>query len=132
MAGDEAGRGYADDDAVLAALGIEVLEVAPGRAVVALTVTDDHTDHRGLLSRGVAFTVADTAIALASNAYGPVALLVHADTEWVADVAPGGRLIATCLVDHRSAGAASFVSRLTTGDDDLVGVVRGSTRSPRR
>ena len=118
-------------DAAMAALGLEVHDVAPGRAVVSLLVRTQHGHGRGVASPGVAFTVADAAIALASNAYGPPALLVHADVQWLGPAAVGGRLTATCRAVHRDPTTASFESRLTTGDDVLVGVVWGTTRSPR-
>jgi acyl-CoA thioesterase len=123
---------FLSSDGVIAALGVEVLEVGPDRVEVSLVVAGEHTDHCGVLSAGVAFTVGDTAIALASNAEGAVALLIHAEIEWWGAVAVGDRLAATCLRTHRQGHDATFESRLTAGDGTLAGIVRGRTRSPRR
>lgn len=123
---------FARDDRTMARLGIRVDEAGPGRAVTVLRVAAEHCDHRGVLKRGHAFTLADAAIALASNSYGPVALLVHADATWAADAAEGSTVTARCAVVHREHDTATFEARLNAGDGTLVGVVLGTTRTPRR
>jgi acyl-CoA thioesterase len=123
---------YADDDRTTAAMGIEVLEVGQGRSRTALVLQPDQTDHRGVASTGQLFTLADAAVALASNSYGPVALLVHADVEWVSDVRAGTRVEAACQVLHRRTDlGATFEVRLTDPAGDVVGLLFGTTRSPR-
>lgn len=122
---------YTTDDGAMAALGVELVEVAEGRAVTSMVVRDDLCDRRGVLARGHAFTLADAAIAVASNSYGPVALLVHADVEWQGDAAAGAVVTATCEVVDRSGRSATFLSRVTDHEGTAVGTVLGTTRSPR-
>lgn len=122
---------YTSDDGAMAALGVELVEVGEGRAVTSMVVRPGSCDRRGVLARGHAFTLADAAIAVASNSYGPVALLVHADVEWQGDAAVGSVVTATCEVVDRSDRAATFLSLLTDEHGAAVGTVLGTTRSPR-
>ena len=48
-------------------LGIELVELAPGRAVVAMTVTEGMANFHGTAHGGAIFTLADTAFALSCN-----------------------------------------------------------------
>jgi acyl-CoA thioesterase len=128
---DDALDRYSRGDRAVAALGIQTVEVTQGRAVVRMEVTDRHCDASGRLARGHAFTVADAAVALASNSYGPVALLVHADVEWLEDTAAGSVVTATCEVVQRSVDRATFVSRVVDDGGHAIGVVTGTTRTPR-
>lgn len=132
MTGDDHLARFIGQDGAMAALGIEVVEVGQGWARTAMVVRTSSCDHRGLAARGQLFTLADAAIALASNSYGPVALLVHADAEWLAEVGPGVRLTATCEVVQRDeASSASFLSRIADDEGTVVGAVWGTTRTPR-
>lgn len=116
----------------MASLGIEAVESSEGRAVTSMVADARWCDERGVLARGALFTLADAAIALASNSYGAVALLVHADVAWYADAPVGAHLTARCSVLDRSArGEATLESRVTTDDGNLVGVVWGMTRELR-
>lgn len=122
---------YTSGDGAMAALGVELVEVAEGRAVTSMVVRADACDRRRVLARGNAFTLADAAIAVASNSYGPVALLVHADVEWQGDAVVGAVVTARCEVVERSERTATFLSRLTDEHGVAVGTVLGTTRSPR-
>lgn len=133
MVPDEHLARYTDRDAAMASLGIEAVESSQGRAVTSMVAAAPWCDERGVLSRGSLFTLADAAIALASNSYGAVALLVHADVAWYADAPARTRLTARCTVVERSSnGFSTLESRVTTAEGALVGVVWGMTREVRR
>jgi acyl-CoA thioesterase len=56
------------DDAASRALGMQVTEIAPGRAVVTLTVRADMLNGFGICHGGLIATLADSAFAFACNA----------------------------------------------------------------
>ena len=58
-------------------MGVELLEVAEGRATARLTVGPQHLNAAGVTHGGALFTLADIALAAASNSYGEVALLTN-------------------------------------------------------
>lgn len=124
---------YAGRDRAMAAAGIAVVESTRGRAVTTMTATALSADEDRRVSRGSLFTLADAAIAVASNSYGPPALLVHAEVVWHGEAAVGSQVTAHCQVVHRSDdGDSTFESRVTGDDGSLLAIVWGTTRSPRR
>ncbi len=60
------------DDAASAMLGMRVVEVAAGRARVAMVVRPDMVNGHDLCHGGVVATLADSAFALACNSHGAV------------------------------------------------------------
>ncbi|HSU02593.1 MAG TPA: hydroxyphenylacetyl-CoA thioesterase PaaI [Nocardioides sp.] len=60
------------DDAASAMLGMRVVEVASGRARVAMVVRPDMVNGHDLCHGGVVATLADSAFALACNSHGAV------------------------------------------------------------
>jgi acyl-CoA thioesterase len=69
MAADQASR----------ALGIELLECEPGRALATVTVREDMANGYAIAHGGVVFTLADTAFACACNGHGAVTVRRGAD-----------------------------------------------------
>ena len=66
-----------EKDAFAKQLGIELMEVEPGRAKVRMRVGDEHRNSVGMVHGGVIFTLADYAFAVACNSYGTVAVAVN-------------------------------------------------------
>lgn len=75
-------------------LGFELLEVAPGRARVAVRATPDLFNFAGVPHGGLIFSLADYAFALASNSHGRVALATSVSIQFLAAAREGERLIA--------------------------------------
>jgi acyl-CoA thioesterase len=70
-------------DRASAALGIEVVEHAPGYALARMTVRDDMVNGHDLAHGGLVFALADTAFACACNGWGPVTVAAGADITFV-------------------------------------------------
>ena len=93
---------YAQDPAAQA-LGIEVLEVAPGNVRIAMTVRPDMLNGHGICHGGFVFALADTAFAYACNSYGESMVVSGASIEFLAPVTVGARLIASARETSRGA-----------------------------
>ena len=93
---------YAADPAAQA-LGIEVLEVAPGRVRLAMRVRPDMLNGHGTCHGGILFALADTAMAYASNSHGEAMVAAGASIEFLAPVSGGERLIAAASETSRGA-----------------------------
>lgn len=63
--------------------GIQVEEVAPGRASVCMEIRDEHRNSHGTVHGGALFTLADTAFALASNSHGVPAAAIDAHISYM-------------------------------------------------
>jgi acyl-CoA thioesterase len=89
-------------DSVSQALGIEVLDVAPGRVRVAMTVRSDMANGHGICHGGVLFTLADSAFAFACNSHGEPMVAAGASIEFLAPTHQGERVIASATETSRS------------------------------
>jgi acyl-CoA thioesterase len=92
---------YAGDTASQA-LGIELLDAAPGSVRVAMTVRDDMVNGHGICHGGVLFTLADSAFAFACNSHGEPMVAAGASIEFLAPAARGSRVTATATETSRT------------------------------
>ncbi len=125
-------QAVADDmmprDHVFQAHGMELLTVGPGQATITMTVRDDMVNGHDLCHGGVLFTIADAAMAYASNAYNQVAVAVGATITFVASATIGERLTAAAEEQTVFGRNAVYDIRITAGNGRLVAMVRGQTR----
>ncbi|HEX4223783.1 MAG TPA: hydroxyphenylacetyl-CoA thioesterase PaaI, partial [Pseudonocardiaceae bacterium] len=82
-------------------LGIEVLEVDHGRAVVSMRVRETMVNGHDIAHGGYLFLLADTAFACACNSYGPVTVAAGAEVSFVASARLGDLLVATAQARTR-------------------------------
>ena len=75
-------------------LGMELVEMAPGFAKVAMTFTPELENLFGMLHGGATFSLLDEAFQIACNAQGSVALALQLSVYYLAPAQPGARLIA--------------------------------------
>lgn len=66
-----------DRDAFSEWLGVEVLETAPARSTVRMTVRPDMVNGFGVSHGGIAYSLADSALAFACNTHGLVTVAIE-------------------------------------------------------
>ena len=119
-------------DAASAALGIELVDVGPGRARLRMTVTDAMVNGHAIAHGGLVFTLADSAFAVACNTHGVVTVAAGADITFVAPARLGDVLVADAVeqVTYGRSGVTD-VRVLREGPDGgtLVALFRGRSRS---
>ncbi|MEO3869024.1 hydroxyphenylacetyl-CoA thioesterase PaaI [Nonomuraea sp. B12E4] len=81
-------------DTASAALGIELVELAEGRAACRMAVTRQMVNGHDLCHGGYVFLLADTAFACACNSHGPVTVAAGAEITFVAPAREGDVLVA--------------------------------------
>ena len=96
-AGLAAAQRMFDADKASAGLGIELVELAPGRAVARMRVTASMLNGHAIGHGGYVFLLADSAFALACNSHGPVTVAAGADVSFLAPVAEGDVLTARAV-----------------------------------
>jgi len=84
-------------------LGIEIIDVAPGRVRIAMTVRPDMVNGYGMCHGGIVFAFADSAFAFACNSHGDPMVAAGASIEFLAPTPRGERVIATAAEVSRSA-----------------------------
>ena len=75
-------------------LGVEILEVGEGSATTSLKITDDHLNAADVAHGGAVFSLADIALAVASNSYGNIALLTNGSITFLGATKEGDTLTA--------------------------------------
>ncbi len=75
-------------------LGLEVLDISPGFARVAMRFKPEMQNIFGMLHGGAVFSLLDEAFQLACNAHGEIAVALQINIYYLAPAEPGARLIA--------------------------------------
>jgi acyl-CoA thioesterase len=126
-------RTFLSGDRFASTSGVELLEVAEGRAVARLAVEPRHLNAAGVVQGGALFTLADLAFAAAANSRGAVALATAVDIRFLKAVREGvltataeevatSRRLSTCVVrvaDEAGAPVAHFTGTAYRKDDPL-------------
>lgn len=115
-------------DRAAALLGYEVVEMGPGRAVVRMVVRDDMVNGLGVCHGGLIFTLADSAMAHASNSHGIEAVAVAASIDLVRPAHAGAVLTAEAVERFHGGRTGLYDAIVTDGDGELVARFHGRTR----
>jgi len=118
---------YANDTASQA-LGITISAVAPGRATASMIVTPTMTNGHDVCHGGLIFTLADTAMAFASNAHNQVALAAGASVEFLHPAKEGALLEATATEQSLRGRSGIYDVAVTDQDNITIALFRGRTR----
>ena len=84
------------------ALGIDIMDVVPGRVRIEMTVRPDMVNGYGMCHGGIVFAFADSAFAFACNSYGEPMVAAGASIEFLAPTPLGERVTATATEISRS------------------------------
>jgi len=117
------------DDSASRQLGMELVRVAPGEAVLAMTVADHMTNGHGTAHGGYMFTLADSAFAFACNSRNQRAVAQHCSITYLASPSVGDRLTATAV--ERVVAGRSGICDVTVTDQTgrIVAEFRGNSRT---
>jgi acyl-CoA thioesterase len=116
-------------DAASKQLGIEISDVAPGRATATMTIADDMVNGHGICHGGYVFTLADTAFAFACNTYDDRTVAAGAGIDFLEPVHAGARLTATAVERTRRGRSGVYDVTVATTDGHVVAEFRGRSRS---
>ena len=113
-------------DAFSAWLGLEVVEVRAGACTVRMTVRDEMTNGFGVCHGGVTFSLADSALAFASNTHGTITVSVENAMSYPAAARAGDVLTAVAEEDAASARLAYYRVTVRKQDGTTVALFRGT------
>jgi acyl-CoA thioesterase len=114
------------DDAFSRWLGIKVLDIEPGYAKLEMEIRDEMANGFNVSHGGVVFSLADSALAFASNNYGRVAVAMENNISFMKKVVPGDTL--TAQTEELSIGRRIGVYNIsiTNQKDEQVALFRGT------
>ena len=117
---------WKEDDASKG-LGMEILEIKPGHATLAMTVRPDMVNGQRIAHGGFIFTLADSAFAFACNSHNERAVAAQCNISFIRPGKLGDRLIATAREISRTGRSGIYDVRVTVGDT-AIAEFRGHSR----
>jgi acyl-CoA thioesterase len=113
-------------DVASRALGMELLDVAPGRARVRMTVTEQMLNGHRIGHGGYTFTLADSAFAFACNTYDVATVASSCEIVFLVPTRAGDVLEATAQERHRVGRRGIYDVTVTRGvPPEVVAEFRG-------
>jgi len=116
--GDDASKG----------LGMEVLQITAGEALLTMTVKPNMVNGHGIAHGGFIFALADSAFAFACNSYNERAVTAQCSISFIRPGKLGDRLIATAREISRTGRSGIYDVRVTV-DDVAIAELRGHSRT---
>jgi acyl-CoA thioesterase len=111
-------------DAASRALGMEVVDVAPGRATVRMRVREDMVNGHAIGHGGLTFALADSAFAFACNSYNRSTVAARCEIRFLAPTRLGDQLVARAVERSREGRDGVYDVAVHVGDTlvaDFVG-----------
>jgi acyl-CoA thioesterase len=116
------------DDNASQGLGMEILEITAGRAVLAMTVKPDMVNGHGIAHGGFIFTLADSAFAFACNSHNERTVAAHGNISFIRPGKLGDRLVATAREISRN-GRSGIYDVSVIANDAPIAELRGHSRT---
>jgi acyl-CoA thioesterase len=112
-------------------LGMQVLQVTPGRAVLAMTVKDEMLNGHDICHGGLIATLADSAFAFACNSYNELTVASGFAIELLAPGYLGDVLTASCHEVSKSGRTGVYDTEVTNQHGKRIAVFRGRSHTVR-
>lgn len=113
-------------------LGIEVREIRPGGATTRMTVRPEMVNGFGVCHGGITFSLADSALAFASNTHGNVTVSIENSITYPAPVRVGDVLTARADEESRTERLAFFRVIVEDQNGTAVALFRGTVYRTKR
>jgi acyl-CoA thioesterase len=120
-----------DADLASRHLGIQISDVAPGRATARMQVRDTMLNGHAICHGGYVFLLADTAFAFACNTYGPTTVAAACDVVFLGPAHLGDELIAEATERHRFGRSGIYDVTVRRPDATVIAEFRGHSRTLR-
>jgi acyl-CoA thioesterase len=117
------------DDAASQGLGMTIDHVAPGQARLSMPIRPDMLNGLGVCHGGFIFSLADSAMAFASNGHGAHAVAQHASVTFIRPGKAGETLTAEAVERSRKGRSGLYdVTVIGSSDGSVIAEFRGHTR----
>jgi acyl-CoA thioesterase len=116
-------------DTASRALGMSLVSVSDGCAVVRMTVRDDMVNGHGMCHGGLVATLADSAFALACNSHGVATVAAGFEVSFLRPARAGEELTATATERALRGRSGIYDVTVTGAASDVVAEFRGRSRA---
>ena len=118
---------WKDDDASKG-LGMEIVEIGPGRATLSMEVAPHMVNGQRIAHGGFIFALADSAFAFACNSHNEKAVAAQGNITFIKPGKLGDELVATAREISRSGRSGIYDVQVTT-DGEVIAEFRGHSRT---
>jgi acyl-CoA thioesterase len=115
-----------EKDAFSQWLGVEVVEIAPRRSKIRMTVRAEMINGFGVTHGGIAYSLADSALAFACNAKGTIWMAIENTIGYPKSVTTGDVLTALATEDSAGNKLGFYRVVVTNQRDEIVSTFRGT------
>ena len=109
-------------------LGMELVEVRPGEAILAMTIKPHMVNGQRIAHGGFIFTLADSAFAFACNSHNERVVAAQGNITFIRPGKLGDRLIATAREISRSGRSGIYDVCVAVDDGTVIAEFRGHSR----
>ncbi len=106
-------------------MGMDLEELTPGHARVAMTLTPAMLNFHGIPHGGAIFSLADAAFAAASNSHGQMAVALSMTIHYLAAAEPGARLVAEGQELRKGHRSAFYQITVKTEGGEVIAICQG-------
>ncbi|MGA2565197.1 MAG: hydroxyphenylacetyl-CoA thioesterase PaaI [Pseudolabrys sp.] len=117
------------DDATSRGLGIQLISVEPGRAMLAMAVTETTVNWHNTCHGGFIYLLADTAFGYACNSRNRRMVAQHCSITYLNPAQRGDRLTAHAIERQRSGRSGLYDVAVTREDGTPIAEFRGHARA---
>ncbi|MGH7677016.1 MAG: PaaI family thioesterase [Gemmatimonadaceae bacterium] len=125
-------NGMVSKDAFSEWLGIEVLEIAPRRSTVRMRVRPEMVNGFGVTHGGVAYSLADSALAFAANTNGRVTVAIENAISYPQSAAVGDVLTAVAEEEAETGRLGFYRVIVSNQNGVVVSTFRGTVYKTRK
>ncbi len=133
MTSDELAKACADEmwrnDDASRGLGMEIIEITSGKAVLKMKVRKDMTNGHDICHGGFMFLLADSAFAFACNGYNQITVAQHCSIDFLKPAYADEILVATARERQKSGRSGIYDVTIEREKGDIVVEFRGNSRT---
>lgn len=107
-------------------MGINVLESEPGYCKLSMNIREEMANGFGVCHGGITFSLADSALAFASNSRGSISLALENNINFTKKVSVGDLLVAETEEIQNGRTIGVYKVRISNQDEKLVAEFRGT------
>ncbi|CCD87719.1 phenylacetic acid degradation protein with thioesterase/thiol ester dehydrase-isomerase domain [Bradyrhizobium sp. ORS 285] len=116
------------DDRASQGLGMQIVEIGPGRAILRMTIQPHMVNGHGIAHGGFIFTLADSAFAFACNSHNDRTVAAQGSISFIRPGKLGDVLTASAHEVSRSGRSGIYDVRVAAGET-VIAEFRGHSRS---
>ena len=107
-------------------LGIKVIEISEGKCTLEMTVRDEMTNGFNIAHGGIAYSLADSALAFAANSYGIQSMSIETSISHTKKVKSGDVLKAITKEVNKSKKTAIYYITITNQENMEIAYFKGT------